>query len=274
MSLDELVIDALGAERARRMEAGTQRLIERAEGAPQFTESLTHILIPLSSKDAAAASQELDELINPDPAVGWNFVTFRDSGGRGFAKASPYFHRTAALGSQDWMIAFATSDLYMRLGAWWFTQMWRGAELAVGARDAINQWRVVISAACARSLLEGAAYLAAEAPALVDIWDGFKKSGTPTIDRLNGFVRDLNRQVTAFQYASRIGQGRGRPPPVVSTNAMTYIKKLAKRTTDIDVMETYEWLCDAVHPSFGSATTYLSSSTAAVVRDHWCWRRR
>jgi len=30
-----------------------------------------------------------------------------------------------------------------------------------------------------------------------------------------------------------------------------YIKKLAKRTADYDVMDVYEWLCDAVQPSFG-----------------------
>jgi hypothetical protein len=88
------------------------------------------------------------------------------------------------------------------------------------------------------------------------MWDEFKRSGHPTPETLNDFTRTLNKRITSLHYASRVGQGQGRPPQIQSKNVMTYIEKLAKRTTGFDVMDTYEWLCDAVHPSFGSWTTY------------------
>ena len=176
--------------------------------------------------------------------------------GRALRERVSYFHRTAALGPQEWLIAF-TSPIFNASGAWWFTQMWRGAELATGSRDALIQWAVLIAAARARSLLEGAAYLAAETPSLIELWDSFKKSGVRrSIISTASFVISITA-VTAFQYASRIGQGKEQPPRILSTNVMTHVQKLAKRTTSIDVVDTYEWLCDAVHPSFGSGTMTL-----------------
>lgn len=268
MYLNELVVQALGEERARRLEDGTLTMLSRADATPQFSESVTHLLIRLSSRDPAGANRELDDLLNRDPRLEWSYVTYCNPDGSRVARASPYVRQMAALGSMDWALAFMFSDLFMRLSAWWLTQTWRAAELAVGARDALNEWSVLIAAACARSLLEGAAYLAAEAQALVDLWDEFKRIGIPTVETLNDFSQNLNRQLVAFQYASRIGQAQGRPPQFPSTNVMTYVTKLAKRRPDAPVLDIYEWLCDAVHPSFGSVTTYLATRLIDTPRSH------
>jgi hypothetical protein len=234
--------------------------VQLADDAPTFTESLTHLLLPLKTTGAAAQAQEIEHLIKPDPADEWSYITFGSPDGKKFAKGSPFMHRMGTLGSEEWMITFTLSEQFMRLGAWWFTQVWRAAELATAARSALTDWNVLASAACARSLFEGAAYLADELPALIRLWDGFKREGEPSIQSLNLFVQELNKRVTTLQYASRIGQSKKEPGQVQSKNVMTYMQKLHKRETATDVMGTYEWLCDAVHPSFGSASTYIAAS--------------
>lgn len=269
MAFNELVVRALGEDRVRRMTEGTQKLVDKAEAAPRCTDSFVHLTIPLSAKDPDAADRELGELLaRSDPNADWSYFTLRDADGRGFARASPFLRQTAQPGSTEWLITFTFSDLYVRLGAWWLTQLWRGAELATGARDGLEQWHVLVVAACGRSLLEGAAYLDAEVSKLIEMWDAFKRSGVPTADTLDDFARELNERVTTLQYASRVGQGTEQPPQVPSTNVMTYLDKLAKRATDFDVIETYQWLCDAVHPSFGSSTTYCVVRLRDSARSH------
>lgn len=262
---ESAVAAALGSPRLRRLDDCTERIMHLADSAPSFTESLTHLLLPLRSTGAAAQASEIERLINPDPADEWNYITFGSpDGSKKFAKGNPWMHRMGSLGSEDWMITFTLSEQFMRLGAWWFTQLWRAAELAAAARGALTNWNVLTAAACARSLLEGAAYLADELPALVSLWDDFKRQGDPSVESLNLFVQELNRRVTTLQYASRIGQSENRSGGVQSKNVLTYMRKLGKREAAADVMETYEWLCDAVHPSYGSASTYI----AAAFRDN------
>jgi hypothetical protein len=263
------VAAAIGNRRLRRLNEYTDRIVHLADSVPSFTESLTHLLLPLQSTGAAAQAREIERLINPDPNDEWNYITFGSpEGSRKFAKGNPFMHRLGSLGSEDWMITFTLSEQFMRLGAWWFTQLWRAAELATAARSALIDWNVLTAAACARSLLEGAAYMADELPTLVNMWDGFKRQGYPSVESLNSFVQELNTRVTTLQYASRVGQSQKQPGRVKSKNVLTYIQKLSRREPAIDVMDTYEWLCDAVHPSFGSATTYIAASLRDSANTH------
>jgi hypothetical protein len=268
MSDASAVERALGERRTHQLIEGTERMLRLASSAPSFTESLTHLLLPLRSRNPADNASEINRLVNPDPAIEWNYVTFVKPDGTNFAKANPFMHRLGSLGSQEWVITFTLAEQFMRLGAWWFTQVWRAAELAAAARDALNEWSVLVAAACARSLLEGAAYLTEESELLVAHWNGFKCQGEPSIENLNTFVQELNKSVTILQYASRIGQAQKQPPQVLSKNVMTYMQKLAKREAEFDVMGTYEWLCDAVHPSFGSTTTYLAAAFRDEAKTH------
>ncbi|MEX3647619.1 YecA family protein [Mycolicibacterium porcinum] len=268
MTNDYAVATALGNRRLDRLNENTERIVQLADSVPAFTESLTHLLLPLKTTGAAAQAKEIEHLINPDPRDEWSYITFGSPDGRKFAKGSPFMHRMGSLGSNEWFITFTLSEQFMRLGAWWFTQVWRAAELASAARGALNDWSVLTAAACARSLLEGAAYLADELPALIGLWDGFKRQGDPSIESLNTFVQELNTHITTLQYASRIGQSKKQPGLVQSKNVMTYMRKLDKRETTSDVMDIYEWLCDAVHPSFGSASTYIAASLRDNARTH------
>ena len=257
MSFDERVVQGLGAVRSARTREAVHRLIEMADAAPQHSDCVTQLLTRLSARTGPEAEAELVNLLKrSDPKSDWIYRILTTVDGRKLGKATPHLHQLHEHGSLEWHITFAFSDLYMRLGIWLLTQLWRSAELATSANQAIEQWQAISAAACARSLLEGAAYLAVEGPQLAVMWDEFKRRGEPTQESLDGFARDLNNQITGLYYGSRVGQGQGRKPPISSTNVMTYLNKLAKETTDLNVIDPYEWLCDAVHPSFGSWTTY------------------
>ncbi|WP_432164603.1 YecA family protein [Streptomyces sp. bgisy031] len=269
MGFDKVVVKGLGAARAHRTEERVKALTDRAAAAPQYSVAAVHLPVPRSATTSDAADLELGQLLHrTGPDESWNYVTLLDTDGKHFGKASPYLRQTAPLGSLDWLVTFTFSDLYTRLGAWWLAQLWCGAELAAGARDALGQWNVLIAAACARSLLEGAAHLATETPKLIESWDEFKRSGRPTHESLKKFSDTLNQRVTHLQYASRVGQGQGQTPKAPSANVMTYLNKLAKHTRDFDVIDIYEWLCDAVHPSFGSLSSFGVVRAVDPARSH------
>ncbi|MGA5454562.1 YecA family protein [Streptomyces umbrinus] len=257
MSFEERVVRALGRERASRAQAAAQQLMALADNDAESTQAAAHINVPLHSHNANDASAELAHLLNAAaPDETWTFVTASHPDGTWSGKASPFLQDTSRLGSRDWIAHFALSDLHMRLAAWRLTHLWRAAELAEQTVESLGRWRLLVAAACSRSLLEGAAALTNETARLSDTWDAFKQAGPPTTDSLTRFSTELNNHLAKLQYASRVGQSSGRPPVLQSTNVMTYINKLAKSTTTFDVIDLYEWLCDAVHPSFGSATTY------------------
>lgn len=257
VNFEERVVQALGRERADRAQTAAQRLMTLADDDAESTQAVVHMNLPLESQNAHDASAELANLLNvAAPEETWTFVTASHPDGKWSGKASPFLQDTSRLGSRDWIAHFALSDLHMRLAAWRLTQLWRAAELAEQTVESLNRWRLLVAAACSRSLLEGAAALTHETARLNDTWDRFKQAGPPATDSLTKFSIDLNNHLAKLQYASRVGQSSGHPPVLASTNVMTYMNKLAKSTTTVDVVDLYEWLCDAVHPSFGSATTY------------------
>ncbi|MET7944166.1 SEC-C domain-containing protein [Streptomyces sp. NPDC005302] len=257
MSFEQRVVRALGRQRADRVQASARQLARLADDDAPSTEAVAHFNMPLHAHNVHDATVELANQLNAAaPEETWTFVTIAHPDGTWSGKASPFMQDTSRLGSRDWIAHFALSDLHMRMGAWRLTQLWRAAELAEQTVESLGRWQLLVAAACSRSLLEGAAALTHETTLLHEAWDTFKKAGPPTTASLTRFSTDLNNRLAKLQYASRVGQSSGRPPVLQSTNVMTYINKLAKNTTTVDVLDLYEWLCDAVHPSFGSATTY------------------
>lgn len=76
MPFDETVQGALGHDRALRAEGGAQRLIARADAAPQRTDSVVQLLIPLAARNLSAAQNELvDRLERSDPEAQWSCFT-------------------------------------------------------------------------------------------------------------------------------------------------------------------------------------------------------
>jgi hypothetical protein len=247
---------ALGSDRVAKLRRVTAELLAFADSVPSTTEAAAHLAVPLRANSTEGATEELTRRIEAfDPGGEWALGTFRTADGRRVGKASPFLPAILP-GSTDWFIQFSLADLYSRLAAWFLTQVWRAGELASAARDSIERWQLLVAAAAARSLLEGAAAFTVEADSTITEWSNFKQAGEPTLDRLGQFTASFNRRITELQYASRIGQGTDRPPVIASKNVLTYISKLARAHGEHDIDDIYQWLCDAVHPSFGSWTTF------------------
>ena len=80
--------------------------------------------------------------------------------------------------------------------------------------------------------------------------------------------QDLSDALIQAQYGSRItGLSEAGEPAVQRTNVLTLLNKFLKARADSDELSlSYEWLCDAVHPSFGSQTAYVRVRAADPLR--------
>jgi SEC-C motif len=258
MVFDPLVIGALGSQRAKKVNEASEGLQRLVEAAPQASTVVVHIPVDLRAKTALEAVEELAaRLERMDPSENWVYETARKPDNTHIGKASPFISSSNTVGTDEWFTYFLLSDLHTRLSGWWLTQLWRAADLTAGALTAIADWNILVAAAWSRSLLEGAAAFMAETEAIADEWDVFKRAGTPTRRSAEIFFETFNEKVARLLYASRLSAVKDKSPSLLSTNVLTYIKKLARKTEDYDVIDIYEWLCDAVHPSFGSSTAYV-----------------
>jgi hypothetical protein len=162
MTFNTEVTDALGAERAATAWASVENLLAMADAAPSATNTVSYIPIRLDATSQGEANEELISRIRAakvpgEPARSWSGIALDMGEGRFTAVASPFFNHEASEESRDLRSAFLLSEVHMRLGALWLNHLWRAAELAQGARDGLQCWTVLVAAACARSLLEGAA---------------------------------------------------------------------------------------------------------------------
>lgn len=268
MKFDENVVAALGLERALELDRLIAAMLELVQSAPEETIAVTHLPVRLKGGNISAAVNELaGNLIHSEPGWGWATTTEIRPDGTRFGKASPFISPPMP-GSVDWFIHFLFSDVHTRLGAYWLNHLWRGAELATASGDALGRWQVLVAAACSRSLLEGAIVFAEEVQGLLNIWDDFKRKGKPKQEELEAFVKLFNENLLQVQYASRITRQDAKYPLAKSKNILTHIEKWCRREKNDRVGEIYEWLCDAVHPSWGFKTVYITYRGMHESRTH------
>ena len=137
--------------------------------------------------------------------------------------------------------------------------MWRAADLAEPTCASLASWHVLPAAACVRALLEGVAAFVIEGEALVAEWSAFKERGVPDVAAVSTFRDQFQKKLLQTQFGSRLGEReRKGPTSLKRTNVMTLLEKFSKRD-GCNVMTSYEWLCDAVHPSFGFQTVYVAT---------------
>jgi hypothetical protein len=150
-------------------------------------------------------------------------------------------------------------DIHSSLGGWWLSHLWRAADLAEVASVCLANWQVLPAAACARALVEGVAAFVIEGEQMLDEWSAFKHIGVPSLDAVFEFRERFNGKLLQAQLGSRLGEHDGvRPPALKRTNVLTLLEKFSKRVGG-NVMPSYEWLCDAVHPSYGFQTAYVAT---------------
>lgn len=208
---------------------------------------------------ATAEDRKLRWMLQLDPRPDNQFVGY----------GTPYI--TAAKSETDMGLLVTSSSMLAGVHVYRLTTLWRAHEYADAFSDAFALGRILTAAACARSLLEGAAAFADSARKIIESWNEFKSSGRPTdIKRVGAFYDEFRNHLHVAQNASRIDGLQQHAPK--ATNVMTLIDKIAKIGGD-HIKGTYHWLSDAVHGSFGSTIVYhVALETfggGAVLVDHY-----
>jgi hypothetical protein len=162
-------------------------------------------------------------------------------------------------------------DTHSRLIAWWLTTFWRSLDLAQSTWELTDAHRVISAAACSRALLETSAAFWCEAKELADIWREIKLRGIHTESALQDW-RELNNWVWQTTYGAKFNS---RAPDLAKqwanlprTNVLTYIDKLAKSFSNMDLQTQYQWLCNTVHPSCGGTFAMSTPLVSHVSETH------
>lgn len=274
MGFEPEIAHALGAKRAARAWAGAEDLIVMAEAAPVAASTVRHNVMELRATNDGEAGLEIRSTLETFGSTSrtrsWTALRMERADGRFGILVSPFFRHGAPLNSEEAILAFDLSEIHMRLGVWWLNHVWRAAELARGAREGLQRWDILVAVACARSLLEGAAYLAVKIPEIVRNWDGLKSNEHPGSDEVSMFLADLKTETYTAHYATKIaalnGSTKKERSVLESRSVQTYIDKLAKQVPATSGI--YERLCNAIHPSFGSALRYCAQMEEGVLNSH------
>jgi hypothetical protein len=256
MEFSPSVVDMLGASRVSSIEERVSAIRAFVEGVPDQTTWVKHMPIPLASADPVQAHEELAALLRKN-GPGWFFVTGVMPDGRRFGYASDIFR--PRLPHPISAVQFLLFDIHTSLAGWCLSHLWRAAEFGDTTCASLAEWRVLSGAACARAMLEGVAAFVLEGEQLLMEWSGFKQRGVPDLASVSAFRDSFNAKLLQAQFGSRLGERAiGREAPFKRTNVLTLVEKFSKRP-GCDVTKMYEWLCDAVHPSFGFHTAYVAT---------------
>ena len=145
-------------------------------------------------------------------------------------------------------------ELDSRLWAWWFTHAWSTLELADEAARALRGWSLASAATLTRSLLETVAAFSYEARQLGDAWRNAKKlPGGP--DRPLRVRQEIGPRLLRAFRGSRMKES---PDLLRPANVLTWIERLARDTHRTELLEWYDQLSDAAHPSSSARTLYAS----------------
>jgi hypothetical protein len=250
------VVEMLGASRVRSIEERLSAIRAFVAGVPDQTAWVKHMPIPLASADPVRANEELAAVLHKS-GPHWFFVTGVTSDGHRFGYASDVFR--PQLPHVISVAQFLLFDIHTSLGGWYLSHLWRAAEFAETTCESLAEWRVLSGAACARALLEGIAAFVMEGEQLLTEWSLFKERGVPDLAAVSAFRDSFNAKLLQAQFGSRLGERAiKREAPLKRTNVLTLMEKFSKRAGR-DVLGLYEWLCDAVHPSFGFHTAYVAT---------------
>ncbi len=256
MGLDDSVLRMIGSERAHRLSESIASLRRVVSDEPEDASWMIHQHIALRATTTTAAERELStRLQRADSEAAWQMVIGRLADGRRVGIASDVLDPRRASPSDPLPLLFL--DLYTRVAAWRLAHLWRASEFAEVGEECLQSWRILAVAACARSLLEGVAAFITEGGELVDDWLAFKRRGTPSPDEAMAFRHSFGLLLAKTQFGSRIPELVARSEQLRRPNVMGHLRSFSKKT-GINVLPEYDWLCDAVHPSFGFSTVFTA----------------
>lgn len=198
------------------------------------------------------------QVADPDDPTLWHQIQLPIEDDQIVWMATNLIKSTSAV--SDWLTV-ALLDLHPRMSAWLLTARWRAEELALETVDGLRAWRVVSAATTARALTEGVFAFLGEAKALESAWTKMKLSGPPEQWEVLGFRDILDDPLSQAQLASRYNPRNLEVQDHLNRrNVITLLDK-GKKASGVDpstVQDLYDQLCDAVHPSYGSQSAYVT----------------
>lgn len=244
----------LGRSRARALHDAVEELRGWAGREAEVSSSMRHLPIVLEASSAVGANHELAQRLEAaDADADWFYVIGVRADGTRVAYASDRV-KLRTLGQTD-ITTFLLFDQWASLDAWRLTHLWRVSDLADASYAALGRWEIIPAAACARALLEGVAAFVVEGAQLIAEWSSFKRRGTPDLDSLESFRRSFGGLLLKAQMGSRVTDLIAERPALKRQNVLTFLQKL-DRGREPSLFPDYDWLSDAVHPSFGFGSTY------------------
>lgn len=246
----------LGVARATRLEHRQQSLEAYIAKVPDSGSWVLHLPIPLASVDSIGASEELLQRLRSANVTDAFLMTFSSPDGKRFGFASDIFQGHIPPRGDDF-VHFLLLDIHSAIGGFWLSHCWRTADLALGTREALVDGNIISAAACSRALLEGVAAFVVEGDGLIRDWSAFKGNGVPNVQDVVRFRQQFLPRLLQAIMGTRISE-LAFPNALKRTSVLTFLGKFARQIGN-DVLSNYEWLCDAVHPSFGFGTTYTAA---------------
>jgi hypothetical protein len=257
----------LGIDRITSLSVLLNEVHEVLISIPERGSQVRHVPIRLNAKNTKDAEKELVALLaksSPD----WFIVTGSKPDGSHVGFASDMFMQEHSNPEND-ICAFAFYDIESCLKGWFLSHTWRAHDLVTSAEQGIVEWNIISAAACSRSLLEGIAAFVIEGEDMISEWSTFAKKGCPTLTEVSAFRDLFSKRLLQAQLGSRLGErGKNHASKIKRTNVLSLLERLEKKL-GVDIWTPYEWLCDAVHPSFGFGTIFVATQghheTGAII---------
>lgn len=255
--VEDALMVAIGRDAALELAHLAQEMARVGSSLPARTGAFGLVEIEVEASAEISGSTDISRRLGTPPAGRqWSYWTARRDDGQRVLLASTAY-RPGVVDGRSGVSRFLLADLHSRLAAWYVSHAWRAADLFACASDELIQRRLIPAAAATRALLEGVAAFVVEGNALMEEWLTFKQAGPPSHDALANFRARFHNALAQPQFGTRTGDRTKAEDRLGRTNVLTLLTKFIERyANDDSLWESYDWLCDAVHPSFGSHFSY------------------
>jgi hypothetical protein len=184
--------------------------------------------------------------------------------------AFPVNKKVHTEGSKQALYLALYIEIHSRLVSWWLVNAWRSKQLADATWQLSNSMQLIPAAACARSLVETAAYFWLDLKRIRELWSLTKEDYTehgPNFQHYLDLSLELYKVLWGAKFDNRVPDLEKGFKAVPRPNVLTQIDRLA-RATDYPLQRDYQWLCNTVHPSIGGLLVLSSPLVQHPTKTH------
>lgn len=165
--------------------------------------------------------------------------------------------------------AWLWGETHSHLAVWWLTTAWRLLDLAE-VLGRIPRSQQMVAASLARPIVEATAAFWYQGRDLALRWAESKEAVAKDQRDVTWGWNQFRESTQAWLHGGRFTPGTDLAKAFGQfevTNVLTQVQHLAKASGGA-LLEDYEWLCNAVHPSVGTRLPYLSPPLVHTTRTH------